>query len=299
MKHGSLIVLVGPTAVGKTAVAVRLAQHFETEVVSADSRQVFRELEIGTAKPTPEEQAAAVHHFIDTRSILEDYDAGTYSEEANELLTQLFAKHSHVILTGGSGLYVKALLEGFDDLPEIPAHVRQAVVATYENQGLAGLQEELRAKDPEYYEAVDKKNPQRLMRAIEVIRHSGMPFSGFHTSSKRALPFEVVKIGLERPREELYNRIDTRMDSMISKGLFEEAARLFPKRELPALQTVGYQEIFGHLEGKYDREEAIRLLKRNTRRYAKRQLTWFRKDKSIAWFHPDDWQGILSRCTAS
>jgi tRNA dimethylallyltransferase len=299
MKRGTLVIVVGPTAVGKTTVAVRLARHFQTDVISADSRQVFRELVIGTAKPGPEERAAAVHHFVDSRSVFEPYDAGSYATEVMSLLDRLFETHTHAILSGGSGLYIKALLEGFDELPEIPERVRKSVVAEYESRGLAGLQEELLAKDPDYFDAVDRKNPQRLMRAIEVIRHSGKPFSGFHNKTTRTLPFEVIKIGLERPREELYSRIDARMDGMIHLGLFEEAAKLFPHRQLPALQTVGYQEIFGHLEGKYDREEAIRLLKRNSRRYAKRQLTWFRKDKSIAWFHPDDWQGVLSRCTAS
>lgn len=299
MKRGTLIVVVGPTAVGKTAVAIRLAQHFKTEVISADSRQVYRELEIGTAKPSSGDRAAVPHHLVDSRSIFDDFDAGAYAIESSALLEQLFRSHARVILSGGSGLYIKALLEGFDDLPEIPAEVRQAVMTDYEKGGLKNLQEELRRKDPDYYDAVDKKNPQRLMRALEVIRQGGKPFSSYHTRSKKKLPFDVLKIGLNMKREELYKRIDLRLDDMIGKGLFEEAERLFPHRLLPALQTVGYQEIFGYLEGRYDREEAIRLLKRNSRRYAKRQLTWFRKDASVQWFHPDDWNAILSYCTAS
>lgn len=296
MHRGKLIVLVGPTAVGKTSVAVRLAKHFHTDVVSADSRQVFKELTIGTARPTEAEQEGVVHHFIATRSIAESYDAGTYGEEAFVTLQSLFEKHAFVILCGGSGLYIKALLEGFDGLPEIPSAVREGVIADYESKGLEGLQTELSEKDPDYFEVVDRKNPQRLMRALEVIRHSGQPFSGFHSKKQRELPFDVVKVGLEREREVLYQRIDARMDDMISNGLFEEAKELFPQRQLPTLQTVGYQEIFGFLEGQYDREEAIRLLKRNSRRYAKRQLTWFRKDTAVQWFNPDDWSGILACC---
>lgn len=299
MKRGKLLVLVGPTAVGKTGVAIRLARHFHAEVVSADSRQFFRELEIGTAKPSVDDLALVRHHFINSHSISDGFDAGSYGEAALALLTRLLEQKEYAILCGGSGLYIKAVLEGFDDLPEIPPAVRETVINDYTNKGLLALQEELREKDPEYFEVVDRQNPQRLMRALEVIRHSGKAFSGFHSKRKKELPFEVVKIGLDLDRDELYRRIDDRMDNMINRGLFQEAERLFPSRHLPALQTVGYQEIFGYLEGQYDREEAVRLLKRNSRRYAKRQLTWFRRDTSIHWFHPDDWEGILRCCANS
>lgn len=299
MKRGKLIVLTGPTAVGKTAVALRLAEHFHTEVVSADSRQVFREMEIGTAKPSPAELSRVPHHLINTRSMAEDYDAGTFAGEAMTCLLGLFERKDYAVLCGGSGLYIKALLEGFDDMPNIPGEVRAAVISDYEKYGLAALQQELGQKDPDYFDVVDRKNPQRLMRALEVIRHTGQSFSGFRRKSRKELPFDVVKIGLELDREELYQRIDARMDAMIESGLFEEAQRLFPQRNLPALQTVGYQEIFGYMEGLYDREEAVRLLKRNSRHYAKRQLTWFRRDPEIRWFKPDDWQGILSACTSN
>ncbi len=299
MKRGKLIVLTGPTAVGKTAVALRLAEHFHTEVVSADSRQVFREMEIGTAKPTPAELRRVPHHLINTRSIAEDYDAGMFAGEAMTCLLGLFERKGNAVLCGGSGLYIKALLEGFDEMPDIPGEVRASVIADYEKHGLAGLQQELSRKDSDYFEVVDRKNPQRLMRALEVIRHTGQPFSGFRRKSRKELPFDVVKIGLELDREELYRRIDARMDAMIESGLFEEAERLFSQRSLPALQTVGYQEIFGYLEGLYDREEAVRLLKRNSRHYAKRQLTWFRRDPEIRWFKPDDWPGILSACISN
>ncbi len=296
MSRNRLIVLVGPTAVGKTALAIRLAEHFNTHIISTDSRQIFREMEIGTAKPTPSELAQAPHHFINTRSISEPYDAGTYAGEVHGLLGELFASHPLIVLSGGSGLYIKAVLEGFDDMPEVPPIIRKEVVAGFEKQGLPWLQELVHRLDPDYYEIVDRKNPQRLMRALEVIKHTGKPFSSFRVKQARQLPFDVIKVGLSLDREELYQRIDQRMDNMIQAGLFQEAGQLFSQRALPALQTVGYQEIFGFLEGHYDREEAIRLLKRNSRRYAKRQLTWFRQDKSIRWFNPTDWEAVVTYC---
>ena len=296
MNHRKLIVLVGPTAVGKTGIAIRLAEHFRTEVVSADSRQVFREMEIGTAKPAAGELAQAPHHFINSRSIVEGYDAGTFGVEARAKIDQAFEKNSVLVLCGGSGLYIKAVLEGFDDLPAVAEEIRKAVVADYEQHGLAWLQDEVQKLDPDYFDVVDRKNPQRLMRALEICRSTGKPFSGFHRKERMTLPFDVIKIGLTLDRETLYKRIEQRMDDMVAQGLFEEAQRLFPLRHLPALQTVGYQEIFDFLEGKYDRDEAIRLLKRNTRHYAKRQYTWFGKDPDITWLNPNDWSGILAAC---
>ncbi len=296
MKKGKLIVLVGPTAVGKTSMAIRLAEHFRTEVVSADSRQVFREMAIGTAKPSKEELARVRHHLIDCRAVAEEYDASTYAEEAQSVLDGLFGIHEYVILCGGSGLYIKALLEGFDELPDVPADVRKGVIAEHVQKGLAWLQEEVKRVDPDYFEIVDRQNPQRLMRALEVFRQTGKPFSGFHKKTAKVLPFDVIKIGLTLDREILYQRIDQRVDAMIDGGLMDEAEKLFAHRHLPALQTVGYQELFGFMEGNYDRDEAIRLLKRNTRHYAKRQLTWFGKDATIQWFSPDDWSGILAAC---
>jgi tRNA dimethylallyltransferase len=293
MNHPKLIVLLGPTAVGKTALAIRLALHFRTHILSADSRQVFRELEIGTAKPSKKELTQVLHYFINSRSIHEGYDAGTYGLEARQVLDLLFKTHSTVVLCGGSGLYIKALLEGFDDMPEIPSEVREAVVRDYHEKGMGWLQDEVRTTDPDYFEVVDRNNPQRLMRSLEVIRQTGQPFSGFRRREKRNLPFDVVKIGLTLDREVLYKRIDDRMDAMVANGLFAEAELLFPLRHLSALQTVGYQEIFGFLQGEYDREEAIRLLKRNSRNYAKRQMTWFRRDPEIKWFNADDGESIF------
>lgn len=295
MKPKRLLVIVGPTAVGKTDLAIRLAEYFYTEIISADSRQVFRELEIGTAKPTALELARVRHHFVNTRAITEDYDAGTFGREAREVIDELFKSHDVVVMSGGSGLYVKAVTEGFDDLPDIPEGIRETITAEYRERGLEWLQQEVADKDPDYYDEVDRQNPQRLMRALEVIKATGKPFSGFRKNTRTHLPFTVVKIGLERDRKELYERIDRRMDDMIKRGLFEEAEKFFTMRHHHALQTVGYQEVFEFLEGVCDREEAILRMKRNSRRYAKRQATWFRRDPEIQWFHPEDWTGILER----
>jgi tRNA dimethylallyltransferase len=287
VRENKLIVIVGPTAVGKTAAAIHLASRLSTEIISADSRQLFKELTIGTAKPTAEELAAVPHHFINYKSIEEDYDAATYGEEAFQLIMRLFEQHDTLVLCGGSGLYVKALLEGFDEMPEIPAGLREAINHDFHEKGLSWLQEELRIADPVYFAQVDTQNPQRLIRGLEIVRASGKAVMYFRKKNKKVLPFKVVKFGLELPREVLYDRIDSRVDEMIRLGLFEEAAQFYPRKELNALQTVGYQELFGWMDGNYDREEAIRLLKRNTRHYAKRQMTWFKRDEEISWMSPE------------
>lgn len=278
---------MGPTAVGKTSLCLNLADRFGTGIVSCDSRQFYREMNLGTAKPSPMELAKAPHYFINSRSIEEDYDVKQFEKEAIELLEELFEKKSVMIMTGGSGLFAAAVTDGLDEMPEIDSSIRQTIILEYESKGLAFLQAEVKKCDPEYFERVDQYNPQRLMRALEVFRGTGKPFSDYRLKQKKIRPFQVIKIGLERPREELYERIDRRMDAMIEAGLFDEADALFGKRRLNALQTLGYTEIFDFLEGKYDRQEAIRLLKRNSRRYAKRQLTWFKKDPTIRWFHPE------------
>lgn len=294
MNEKRLIAILGPTAVGKTDTAVRVAEYYHTEIISADSRQLYTELEIGTAKPTPQILSRVKHHFINTKAVVEAFDAGEFGEQARAVLRTLFKSHDQVVICGGSGLYVKAVLEGFNDLPQVPTELRMGIVEEFDKKGIGWLQREVETLDPDYFEVVDRQNPQRLMRALEVIRTTRKTFSGFHKKEKISLPFGVIKIGLELKREELYDRIDKRMDGMIEKGLFEEAKRFFPLRHLNALQTVGYQEIFGFLEGSYSQEEAIRLLKRNSRRYAKRQLTWFKKDKEIHWFRPEDWDGIMN-----
>ena len=282
------MVVGGPTAVGKTSFSIQLAQHYKTEIISADSRQLFKKLNIGTAKPTQEELAAVPHHFIDVLSPEEDYNAGLFEKEALERLDTLFRQHKQVVVTGGSGMYVQALCQGIDEMPEIPLEVREQLNKRLEKEGLESLLEDLKKLDPHYYEVVDRHNPQRIVRALEVCTYTGLPFSSFRKKSLVERPFNIIKIGLDRPRQELYERIDFRMDQMIEEGLFEEARELYPYRHLNALQTVGYKEIFDFMEGAYDKEEAIRLLKRNSRRYAKRQLTWFRKDPEFHWFHPDE-----------
>lgn len=287
MHAKKLIVIAGPTAVGKTEVALRLAEHYRTEIISADSRQIYKELEIGTAKPSTEELARVPHHFINSHSIVQSYDAGAYGRDALTRIHVLFKKYDKLILCGGSGLYIKAVLEGFDDMPDIPPGLREQINAEYKSKGLAWLQQEVKQIDPQYFEWVDINNPHRLIRAMELFRASGQRTSQLRVKEKRIHDFDIIKIGLELDREELYHRINTRMDAMIEKGLFEEARQFFPQRNLNALQTVGYREILDYLEGEYDKEEAIRLLKRNTRRYAKRQLTWFKRDPEFHWFRPD------------
>jgi len=288
-----LIVITGPTAVGKTEVALKLADHFNTEIISADSRQIFKELEIGTAKPSAEELHCVQHHFINTHSIDQTYDAGAYGRDALALILSLFEKRDTLILCGGSGLYIKAVLEGFDDMPEIPEGMRERIIHEYESKGLAWLQDQVKECDPDYFNQVDINNPHRLIRALEIFRASGKRASKWRLKERRSHDFKIIKIGLELDRDELYQRIDARMDAMIERGLVEEAKYFFSKRALHALQTVGYREIFDYLEGKYSKEEAIRLLKRNSRRYAKRQLTWFKRDSEIHWFRPGQVDDII------
>ncbi len=282
-----LLVVAGPTAVGKTALCVRLAQRFSTEIVSADSRQFFREMSIGTAKPTPEEMQGVPHHFIDSHSIAEDYSAGRFAADALAKLDKLFQKHPLVVLTGGSGLYVQAVTDGLDELPGVLPEVRARLQAELAAHGLGPLVAELAATDPVAHARIDPQNPQRVLRALEITRGTGRPFSSFHTQDtaarEAARPFRVVKVALTRQREELYQRINQRVDNMLAEGLLDEVKRLLPHRHRPALQTVGYQEIFGFLDGDYDWAEAVRLLQRNTRRYAKRQLTWLRRDAAYEW----------------
>ncbi|MBO9700884.1 MAG: tRNA (adenosine(37)-N6)-dimethylallyltransferase MiaA [Sporocytophaga sp.] len=288
MKVGSkyLIVIAGPTAVGKTDLCVELAQYFEVPVISADSRQFFKEMSIGTAKPSIAEMQGVVHYFINSHSIAEPFNAGLYSEEALKLIDHLFTEKDYLILTGGSGLYIKAVCEGFDEMPQVEEETRNQLVSELSDNGLSPLLEELKKSDPVYYEQVDKANHQRILRALEVIRSTGVPFSFYRKNEKASRNFEIIKIGLERPREELYERINRRMDFMLEAGLEDEVKALIQYKSMNALQTVGYKEVFDFFDGIYDREEMIRLLKRNSRRYAKRQLTWFKKDKEYRWFNP-------------
>lgn len=289
----TLIVVVGPTAVGKTKTCLTLAKHYNSAIVSADSRQFYREMNLGTAKPSPEELQSAQHYLVNQLSIHEPYTVKDFEADALQAIGHIHTSSDKAILAGGSGLFVKAVCEGLDEIPDIPTSYRSGLVREYEENGAGPLLQQLQLLDPAYFETVDRSNIQRIIRALEVIRYTEQPFSSFRKNKKNPRPFHIIKIGLTLPREILYDRINTRMDAMIANGLFDEAEELYPFKSLNALQTVGYSEIFGYLDGKYDREEAERLLKRNSRRYAKRQHTWFNKDPEITWFAPDDIDSIV------
>lgn len=282
-----LICIVGPTAIGKTSLSIALAKAFTTEIISADSRQFYKEMQIGTAVPSNKELEAAKHHFIHSKSIFEEYSVGDFERDAIVLLENLFKKHEIVIMVGGSGLYVDAVVNGLDDFPVAPEIVRKKLIAEFEEKGIEPLQEELKSVDPTYYHEVDIHNHQRVIRALEVIRSSGKPFSSFRKKEKRKRPFQTLYIGLQAEREMIYHRINNRVDVMIKEGLLEEAKALHSHKELNALQTVGYKELFDYFEGTITLEEAISEIKKNTRRFSKRQLTWFKKNQEIVWFHND------------
>lgn len=293
-KRGTLIVVVGPTGSGKSALAVTLAQHYDAPVISTDSRQFFRGLAIGTAQPTAEELAAAKHYFIADREVEDDNNCGKYETEALALLDELFQKHDYVIAVGGSGLYIQALCEGMDNLPEGDEELRNALKARLEREGLESLSMQLRELDPSYAEVVDLQNPARVMRALEVCLTTGRPYSEQRSGEHKERPFNIIKIGTDMPRDVLYERINRRVGMMVEQGLVNEARTMYPKRHLNALQTVGYRELFDHFDGKCTMDEAIELIKRNSRRYAKRQMTWFRRDAEIGWFSPSDTQHIIA-----
>jgi tRNA dimethylallyltransferase len=283
-KNKFLIVVGGATATGKTATGIQLAQHFETEILSCDSRQLYREMTIGTAKPTAEELAAAPHHFINLLSIEDDYNVGNFERDALKLLDNLFLKKNVALLVGGSGLFIRALCNGLDEFPTIPLEVKKEVQSLFEKEGLIALQEAVKNADPVYFEKVDQQNPVRLMRALDVIKASGKPFSSFQNQKKKFRNFTPIYINVLMDREQLYERINRRVDLMLEAGLLEEAKSLFPYKEKNSLQTVGYQEFMNFFDGKITLDEAIELVKRNSRRYAKRQMTWFRKE--------DHWTGF-------
>ncbi len=295
---GTLIVVCGPTASGKTKLAIQLAKYFYAEIISADSRQVYKELKIGSAPPSEEELKEVTHHFIASRTLDEDYNAGAFEKDVLALLDKLFQKNKYVILVGGSGLYIDAVCNGFDKVPNSFPEIRKQLQSLYDEKGIESLQKKLKELDPDYFEKIDLANPQRLMRALEVCIGSGKPYSSFRKGIVNQRDFRIIKIGLELPRDVLYKRIDTRVDEMVNAGLVEEAKNLLPKKHLNALQTVGYKEFFDFFESKTTLDEAVELVKRNSRRYAKRQLTWFRKDKEIQWLLPDDIEKIINVCEA-
>lgn len=293
----TLIVILGPTGVGKTNISLQLAEKFACPIVSSDSRQFYRELKIGTAAPTPEELTRAKHYFIGTHSIFDAYNAGQYEIDAIDLLDELFQKHEAVLLVGGSMMYIDAVCKGFDDIPTISPEVRDFWQKVYSEKGLEFIQNELKRLDEKHYQKVDLKNHKRVLHALEVCTMSGKPYSELRTGKRKKRNFNILKIGLNRPRPELYERINLRVDKMVKDGLIEEALQFYPHKHLNALNTVGYKELFAHWDGEYDLEFAINLIKRNSRRYAKRQLTWFNRDKEINWFHPDDEDLIIQFVT--
>ena len=288
MNDRTLIVIAGPTASGKTAAAIELAKKLGTEILSADSRQFYKEMSIGTAAPTPKELLEVKHHFVHNISIFDQYDVATYEQEALLLLSKLFIDHKEVILTGGSGLFIDAVCNGIDAMPNIDPENRQRVNVLYKEQGIEALQQELQRLDPEYWSIVDQKNPRRLQRALEVCYQTGNTFTSFRTASKAKRDFNIQKYALLWERNELNNRINQRVERMLSQGLVDEARSLYPHRELNALNTVGYKELFDYFDGKISLMEAVEQIKLNTRHYAKRQMTWLRRDPEYQWINPSE-----------
>ncbi len=279
-----LITIVGPTAIGKTALSIALAKHFKCEIISCDSRQFFKEMTIGTAVPSEDELQSAPHHFIHNKSIFDSYTVGDFEKEALAKLDGLFETNDFVVMVGGSGLYVDAVLKGFDDFPEIEVSVRKEVTSKYEKLGISYLQNELKKLDPEYYAAVAKENPQRMMRALEVCLGSGKPYSSFLNLKKNVRHFTPILIGLDAERSIIYDRINQRVNTMMTEGLLKEAEVLYPHKALNALQTVGYRELFSYLDGTFPLDFAVEEIKKNTRRFSKRQLTWFKRSATTKWF---------------
>ena len=293
----TLIVITGPTAVGKTTLCMDIAKHFGIPIINADSRQIYRELKIGTARPTDEQTQAVRHYFVGSLGLDDYYSASLFEQQVLQLLDQLFQASDYALLTGGSMMYIDAVCDGIDDIPTIDDETRRLMKQRLADEGLEALCEELRRLDPEYYEIVDRQNPRRVVHALEICTMTGKTYTSFRRRERRQRPFSIVKIALNRPREELYERINCRVDQMMSDGLLEEAHALYPRRELNALNTVGYKELFDYLDGRWPLEEAVERIKGNTRRYARKQLTWYKKDEQIRWFHPDDKESIIDYIT--
>lgn len=271
-----------------------IAKHFDIPIINADSRQIYRELKIGTARPSNKQMSEVKHYFVGTLGMDDYYSASLYEQQVLKLLDELFKTSDYALLSGGSMMYIDAVCNGIDDIPTVDDETRNTLKKRLLMEGLGSLCEELRQRDPEYYEIVDKQNPRRVVHALEICVMTGKPYSSFRKQEKKARPFRIVKIGLTRPREELYKRINRRVDKMMKDGLLEEAKEMYPKREVNALNTVGYKELFEYLKGKWTLHEAVERIKGNTRRYARKQLTWYKKDEQIRWFHPDDKEEIIS-----
>lgn len=290
----TLIVLLGPTGVGKTELSLRIAEQFNTHIISSDSRQLYADLKIGTAAPTPEQLSRVTHHFVGTLKLTDYYSAAQYETEVLALLDKLFRNKDTVVLTGGSMMYIDAICKGIDDIPTVDAETRQVMLERYETEGLERLCAELKLLDPEYYNIVDTKNPKRVIHALEICYMTGKTYTSFRTQKKKERPFHIIKIGLTRDREELYERINRRVDIMMEDGLLKEAESVYPYRHLNSLNTVGYKELFNYLDGEWELPFAIDKIKQNSRIYSRKQMTWFRRDEDIQWFHPDQEEEILS-----
>ncbi len=291
----TLVVITGPTAVGKTALTMQLAQHYGVPVINADSRQIYRELKIGTAAPTAEQQQLVKHYFVGTKSIDDYYNASMYEQEVLELLDA--ERSTFHVLSGGSMMYIDAVCNGIDDIPTVRDDIREEMKRRYAEEGLEALCEDLRRLDPEHYAIVDRQNHRRVIHALEICYQTGRTYTSFRTQQKKERPFRIVKIGLNRDREELYNRINQRVDQMMEDGLLDEVKSLISKRSTNALNTVGYKELFDYLDGRWSLDEAVERIKGNTRRYARKQLTWYKRDADMRWFHPDNIEEILNYLT--
>jgi len=296
VKQKTLIVILGPTAVGKTVLSIKLAQHFKTEIVSADARQFYKEMSIGTAKPGANELKKVKHHLVNSLSVKEDYDVSRFEKDALNHIQNIFSNNDTALLVGGSGLYIDAVCNGLDKLPPSDKGLRAELQNTFREKGIEALQQQLKIMDPEYHGQVDLQNPHRLIRAIEVCLITGKKYSSYRSEQKVERPFKVIKIGINAPREELYKRINIRVDQMIADGLVDEVKSLLPFRELNALNTVGYKEVFEFLYGKVSLADAIDKIKQNTRNYAKRQLTWFKRDENIKWFVAGEEEKVITFC---
>ena len=294
MKQKTLVVVLGPTGVGKTELCLRIAEHLNVPIINADSRQIFAELPIGTAAPTQEQQRRVFHYFVGNHHLDDYYSASIYESEVLQLLSSLFSNgHDIALLTGGSMMYIDAVCNGIDNIPTINDDIRETMKQRLANEGLEALVEELKRLDPEHWSIVDRNNPRRVVHALEICKQTGRTYSSFRTNTAKERPFNILKIGLDRPREELYNRINNRVVQMIEEGLEEEARSVLPMRSYNSLNTVGYKELFAYFDGDITRDEAIRQIQSNTRRYMRKQLTWFRKDKTIKWFSPENIEEIL------
>lgn len=294
LREKKLIVLTGPTAVGKTAVSLDIARHYGIPVINADSRQIYRELQIGTARPTEAQMQNIPHYFVGSLSLNDYYSASLFEQQVLSLLKELMTKSNYALLSGGSMMYIDAVCDGIDDIPTIDDATRALMKQRLADEGLEALCKELKRLDPDYYEVVDLQNPRRVVHALEICTMTGKTYTSFRKKEKRERPFDIIKICLNRPREELYDRINRRVDQMVADGLLEEAKALYPMKSLNALNTVGYKELFDYFDGRWSLDEAIERIKGNTRRYARKQLTWFKKDERIRWYHPDDQTAIIN-----